>query len=127
VRVNRRDTDYAEKLLSGWEEVSKKGQLTFWVLLALKEGPKHMAAIKAFIDRATHHTVSVDDQSLYRALRRYDETELAEFEPAPGNGPDRKVYRLSAIGQHVLQQFAKRNVVDTLYDPAVKALIERTP
>jgi DNA-binding PadR family transcriptional regulator len=124
--LNPRDTDYAEKLLAGWEEVYKKGQLTFWVLLALKEGPKHMAEIKVFIDRATHHTLSVDDQSLYRALRRYNETEMAEYDPAPGNGPDRKVYRLSAIGRHVLQQFARRNVIGTLYEPAVKALIEGT-
>src|SRR5215475_10745581 len=98
-----RDDEYARKLLAGWEDVYKKGQLTLWVLLALKDGPKHMAEIKAFLERATNGTLTVDDQSLYRALRRYDETELADYETAPGNGPERKVYRLSKLGERVLQ------------------------
>ena len=120
-----RDGDYARKLLAGWEDVHKKGQLTLWILLALKDGPKHMAEIKAFIDRGTNGTMSVDDQSMYRALRRYYETELADFEAAPGNGPDRKVYRLSALGESLLREFVKRNIIDTLYKPAIRSLIER--
>src|SRR5437870_5091433 len=102
-----RDVEYAQSLLDGWEEVHKKGQLTLWVFLALKQGPKHMAAIKAFIEDATSGTLTVDDQSLYRALRRYHETEMADYDPAPGNGPDRKVYRLTALGLRVLQLFLK--------------------
>ena len=121
----RRDADYVDGLLQGWEEVHKKGQLTLWILLALKDGPKHMAGIKSFIDAATNHALTVDDQSMYRALRRYYETELADYEAAPGNGPDRKVYRLSAIGEDVLRQFVRRNIVDTLYKPSIKSLIER--
>ncbi|HEV8224855.1 MAG TPA: PadR family transcriptional regulator [Rubrobacteraceae bacterium] len=124
--MHHHDAGYIEKLLQGWEEVHKKGQLTFWILLALKDGPKHMAGIKSFIDEATNHAFTVDDQSMYRALRRYYETELADYEAAPGHGPDRKVYRLSPIGEDVLRQFARRNIVDTLYKPAIKSLIERT-
>jgi DNA-binding PadR family transcriptional regulator len=84
-----------------------------------------MAEIKAFIERSTHGTMSVDDQSMYRALRRYYETELTDFAAAPGNGPDRKVYRLSALGEGLLREFVKRNIIDTLYKPAIRSLIER--
>ena len=120
-----RDDDYAQKLLDGWEEVYKKGQLTLWILLALRDGPKHMAEIKAFIERGTNGHLSVDDQSMYRALRRYYETELADYAPAPGNGPDRKVYRLSALGERLLRDFVKRNIIETLYQPSIRSLIER--
>ena len=119
------DNRYAQKVLDGWEDVYKKGQLTFWVMLALKDGPKHMAEIKTFIDRATNQAFSVDDMSMYRALRRYYEAELTEYSSAPGNGPDRKIYRLSAIGENVLQNFVKRNITSVLFRPEMKTLIER--
>ena len=34
-----------EELLDAWEETYKKGQLTFWVFLALKEGNKCVVRI----------------------------------------------------------------------------------
>ena len=40
-----------DELLSAWEETYKKGQLTFWVFLALKEGNKCMEQIKEFVER----------------------------------------------------------------------------
>jgi PadR family transcriptional regulator, regulatory protein PadR len=121
-----KDDRYARTLLDGWEEVYKKGQLTLWVMLALKDGPKHMAAIREFITSGTNGVLTVDDQSLYRALRRYHDAEMTDFESAPGNGPDRKVYRLSPLGEDVLRRFLRRNVVESLYRPPVRALIERT-
>ena len=117
---------YEQKLLYGWEEVFKKGQLTMWILLALKEGPKHMAEIKVFIENMTKETVSADDQSMYRALRRYYDAEMLRFELEPGeSGPDRKTYSLSKIGLKVLDAFLKRNVINIFYQPKVRALIEK--
>jgi DNA-binding PadR family transcriptional regulator len=63
---------------------------------------------------------------MYRALRRYHETEMTDYEAVPGKGPDKKVHRLSPLGAEVLSRFVQRNIVDTLYRPAVKALIERS-
>jgi len=117
------DKAYIDRLLTGWEEVHKKGQLTLWVLLALKDGPKHMAEIKDFINTSTNGTLAVDDNSLYRALRRYYDTELTSFVTAPGNGPDRKIYQLSPIGCDVLDRFVRRNIVDVFYRPEIKSLI----
>ncbi len=119
--------EYENKLLEGWEEVFKKGQLTFWIMLALKHGPKHMADIKSFIDEATGGTLSADDKSMYRALRRYFDAELIDFTAEAGDGgPDRKVYSLTPIGQKVLARFVDRNITSVFYQPTIKALIERS-
>jgi PadR family transcriptional regulator PadR len=118
---------YERKLLEGWEEVFKKGQLTLWIMLALKDGSKHMSEIKHFIYRATNGTLTADNQSMYRALRRYYDTELVDFKQEPGKGgPDLKVYSLTDIGVRVLDQFTKRNILEVFFKPEIKSLIERT-
>ena len=68
---------YEETLLEGWEDVHKRGQLTLWILLALKDGPKHMQKIKRFISDITSMSISADDKSMYRALRRFADAEIA--------------------------------------------------
>jgi PadR family transcriptional regulator PadR len=114
---------YERKLLEGWEEVFKKGQLTLWIMLALKDGPKHMSEIKEFIYRSTNGSLSADDKSMYRALRRYYDTELVEYTERPGKGgPDLKVYSLSSVGAKVLDAFVKRNIVDVYFNKKVKEL-----
>src|SRR4051812_45512825 len=94
--------NYEQKLLDGWEDVYKKGQLTLWIMLALKDGAKYMAEIRQFIHTATNDTLSADDKSLYRALRRYYDVELIDYTLGAGkNGPDRKVYKLTELGNRV--------------------------
>jgi len=120
-------TTYEQSLLSGWEEVFKKGQLTLWILLALKDGPKYMADIKTFISSATNGVLSADDVSVYRALRRYVQAELLVFETVPGKGgPERKVYSLTPTGQKVLQAFCTRNIASVFYKPTIQTLIQGT-
>ena len=58
-----------EELLKTWEETYKKGQLTFWVFLALKEGEKCVEDIKDFVEKVSEGTMSCEEQSLYRNLR----------------------------------------------------------
>jgi len=124
------NTTFAEKfennILSTWEEVYKKGQLTFWLLLAVKASARHMADIRGFIQEATNGTLTADDQSLYRALRRLHSMQLINFqeEPSDQGGPDRKVYALSETGQRVLGQFIERNITGIFYKPEIKQLLE---
>jgi PadR family transcriptional regulator, regulatory protein PadR len=116
---------YELRLLKSWEEVYKKGQLTFWILIALKDGPKYMVDIKKFVADRTAQTFNVDDQSMYRALRRYYASELIEFTYAPGNnGPERKIYSLTGIGRNVLAAFSDRNIVGVFYNSSTQKLIE---
>ena len=117
---------YEQKLLNGWEDVAKKGQLTLWIMLALKDGPKHMSEIKVFIDTATNGTMSADDQSMYRALRRYYDAEMITYIQASGKGgPDLKIYSLTQVGSKILHQFIQRNIVSVFFTSEVKKLLQQ--
>jgi DNA-binding PadR family transcriptional regulator len=119
-------SNYEQTLLDGWEDVHKKGQLSLWILLALKQGPKHMATIKAAIADLTADTIVPDDKSMYRALRRFHDAELVHFKHTPSqSGPDLKIYSLSEEGSRVLSQFLHRNVINVFYKPKVRTLIEK--
>jgi PadR family transcriptional regulator PadR len=75
--------NYEQTLLTGWEDLYKKGQLSMWILLALKDGPKSMNDIKKFINHVIHGHLNTDDKSMYRTLRRFAQAEIIEFTPAP--------------------------------------------
>lgn len=116
---------YETQLLHGWEDVFKKGQLTLWIMLALKDGAKHTAEIKVFIHKSTNGLLSADDQSMYRALRRYVSADLVSFAMKPSkSGPDLKVYSLTETGLNVLDSFVKRNITGSLFKPNIIRLLE---
>jgi PadR family transcriptional regulator PadR len=111
---------YEQTLLDGWEDIYKKSQLTFWILLALEAGDKHMSEIKHFIQKSTNETLTVDDQSMYRALRRFADAELVTAYTKPSqSGPDLKVYTLTETGVRILGAFTKRNIVDIYLNPSI--------
>lgn len=98
-------------LLSSWEETYKKGQLTLWIFLALKDGHKYVDDIKGFIENKSKNTISCEEQSLYRNLRKYQHIDVVSFENRKGNkGPDRKYYYLTTMGSELLDQFIERNI-----------------
>ena len=113
-------------LLSGWEDVYLKSQLTLWLLLALKAGDKHMTEIKTFIDTATNGALSADDKSMYRSLRRLTAGEMIQFKLKPAkHGPDYKVYSLTKVGKQVLTMFLKRHITAIYYNPTIQTLIQK--
>ncbi|MBL8121423.1 PadR family transcriptional regulator [Candidatus Saccharibacteria bacterium] len=115
-------------LLDGWEEVYKKGQLTLWVLLAVRDEPRHMKEIKAFITNITHEGLTVDDHSMYRALKRYEKAGMIVASIAKNDaGPDRKEYRLTPTGLTMLEMFVERNITSVFYSAHVKKLLTKEP
>lgn len=115
----RSDDRYSAELLAAWEETYKKGQLTFWILLALRDEARFAGEIKAFIREHTEGSIKCEDQSLYRALRKFYDVEIVDYELLEGNrGPDRKYYYLSKMGQELLSSFIERNL-KILYNPAL--------
>ena len=103
--------DILPDLLSSWEETYKKGQLTLWIFLALKDGKKYVDEIKEFIEIKSNNTISCEEQSLYRNLRKYEHIDVVSFENKKGNkGPDRKYYFLTKMGNDLLEQFIERNI-----------------
>jgi len=120
------DKIYFNSLLQGWEETYKKGQMTFWILLALKDGRKHPEEILAFIENITNGTISCDLQSMYRSLRKLYEVEILDFELTPGHkAPDKKQYFISALGTNLLESFSQRNI-RLFYQKEVQQLINNS-
>lgn len=112
------------ELLSAWEETYKKGQLTLWIFLSLQESPKYVDEIKEFVENQSHGAITCEEQSLYRALRKYEHVEVLKHELRKGNkGPERKYYYLTALGQELFSQFAKRNI-QIFYSEEIKSLLK---
>ena len=112
-------------LLSQWESVYKKGLLTFWVLLLLHEGPMYVFEMGQALETVSRGTMSADERSLYRALRRFERAGFAESEwQASDVGPQRRYYRLSEFGAELLRRFAQRNIL-LFQDPEVAERLAR--
>ena len=115
--------EYRQELLAAWEETYKKGQLTFWLLLSLRQEPLYVSELKNKIEEVTEGTISCEEQSLYRSLRKYYDLEIVEYDMREGNkGPERKYYKLTALGEELLNNFIQRNI-KILYNPVLKNLI----
>ena len=99
------------ELLSAWEDTYKKGQLTLWIFLSLKDGKKYVDEIKSFVEEQSIQTMTCEGQSLYRNLRKYQHIGVVDFETGKGNkGPERKYYFLTKLGKSLLNEFIKRNI-----------------
>ncbi len=70
-----------------------------------------MDEIREFIHEFSEGTISYDEQSLYRSLRKFQHLEIVEYSLKPGNsGPDRKYYQLSSNGHVLFEKFVERNI-----------------
>ncbi len=99
-------------LLEQWESVYKKGLLTFWALLLLHERPMYVFEMGQALETASRGTISADERSLYRALRRFERAGFVDSQwQASDVGPRRRYYRLSELGTELLRRFAQRNIL----------------
>jgi len=115
-----------ESLISEWDDVYKKGQLSLWVLLAIYDGKKFAAEIQEFLYAATDEAFEVKEQSLYRALRRFKSMGLVKVseEESPNGGPKRKVYSLTDEGILLLSRFIDLHI-SPLFKPDITNLLRR--
>jgi len=98
-------------LLSAWEETYKKGQLTLWIFFALQDGRKYVDEVKGFVEQKSNGTMLCEEQSLYRALRKYEHIGVVQHAVGAGNkGPERKYYYLTGLGKELFRQFVERNI-----------------
>lgn len=110
-----------EELLSAWEETYKKGQLTFWILLSLKEGDKYAEEIITFISSNSNATMTCEEQSLYRIIRKFEHLGIVSTYSGKGNkGPDRKYNQLTPMGKELLKKFIERNIKLLNHDSITK-------
>ena len=113
------------ELLSAWEETYKKGQLTLWIFLSLKDGKKYVDEIKSFVEEQSNQSMTCEDQCLYRNLRKYQHIGVVDFETGKGNkGPERKYYFLTNQGKELLNQFITRNI-NLFFNHKIKNLLKQ--
>ena len=99
-------------LLQVWETTYKKGLLSFWILLVLHRQAAYARELGRLVEQASGGTLTADDNSLYRALNRFERVGLIAGEPRPSKvGPDRRYYRLTGKGRRLLRRFAERNIL----------------
>ena len=98
-------------LLTKWEETYKKGLLSFWILLLLYERPSYPYEMSAEVAKISQGTISVDDNSIYRALNRFEPVGIVKSELQQSNtGPQRRYYSLTNTGKALLTEFIQRNI-----------------
>jgi DNA-binding PadR family transcriptional regulator len=98
-------------LLSKWEETYKKGLLSFWILLLLYERPSYPYEMSAEVTKISQGTISVDDNSIYRALNRFESAGIVKSElQQSSTGPQRRYYSLTNTGKNLLAEFIQRNI-----------------
>lgn len=113
-----------DELLNVWEETYKKGQLTFWVFLALKESNKCVEEIKEFVEKMSEGAMSCEEQSLYRNLRKFQHLGIVAYDTKRvSKGPDRKYYYLTEIGNELFKRFVKRNILVFTKESIINLLI----
>jgi|WetSurMetagenome_2_1015567.scaffolds.fasta_scaffold589235_1 PadR family transcriptional regulator, regulatory protein PadR len=105
-------SDPESELLSNWEDVYKKGLLTFWLLLFLHHRPAYAYEAGAEVEKLSQGTVSADENSIYRALNRFESLGLVKSELLESDiGPKRRYYRLTTSGSELLAGFIRRNIL----------------
>ena len=101
-----------DDLLLTWESNYKKGLLSFWMLLVLHQQAAYALELGGLVEQASAGSLSADDNSIYRALNRFERFDLIRGESRPSSlGPDRRYYQLTAKGLGLLRQFAERNIL----------------
>lgn len=99
------------ELLNKWEETYKKGLLSFWILLLLYERSSYPYEMSKEVAKISQGTLSVDDNSIYRALNRFESVGIVQSELQQSTtGPQRKYYSLTNIGKSLLAEFIQRNI-----------------
>ena len=104
------DNDISD-LLTKWEETYKKGLLSFWILLLLYERSSYPYEMSAEVSKISQSTISVDDNSIYRALNRFESVSIVKSElQQSSTGPQRRYYSLTNTGKALLTEFIQRNI-----------------
>jgi DNA-binding PadR family transcriptional regulator len=104
--------DNISDLLNSWETTYRRGLLSLWLLLLLDEQPAYAYQIAAIISERSQETMAVNDQSIYRALNRFEKLGLVTTTTKPSDiGPARKYYYLTSKGHQLLVDFIRRNML----------------
>lgn len=98
-------------LIEALESAYKKGHLTFWVLLSVRDKERYSEEISSFIEEGSKGYIQPEIMSLYRTLRKLEELNLVSFKNVSSDlGPEKKYFSITDEGQYVLNEFIKKNI-----------------
>ncbi len=121
------DEDQIEALLNQWEQTYKRGLLSFWILLSLNEREMYAYEMRDEIRQLSQGSIIADDNSIYRALKRFTQTGLVlSNKRASAKGPPRRYFALTTTGQELLAVFIRRNILvfqETVVAKAIEKVI----
>ncbi len=104
--------DQFEILLQQWEQSYKRGLLSFWILLSLHEKEMYAYEMREAIREMSQGGMVADDNSIYRALKRFAASGLVGSEKRPSpTGPPRRYFPLTETGEQLLAAFIQRNIL----------------
>jgi PadR family transcriptional regulator, regulatory protein PadR len=120
-----KDQEMPSKVLLQWEEVYKRGLVTFWMLLLLSQREMYAYEMRPAIVEISQQTVDVDDNSIYRALKRFTEAGLVRSDVRSSEtGPPRRYFTLTPAGQALLASFIERNLL-VFQSPTVVEMMQQ--
>ncbi len=106
-----RDEKKLNNLLSTWEEVFKRGLLSFWILLLLSKNESYAYEMAKKIREFSQGSISADEKSIYRALSRFEKFGILRSRRENSDiGPPRKYYFTTELGESLLEEFINRNI-----------------
>jgi DNA-binding PadR family transcriptional regulator len=118
------ENNTSEYLLAKWEESYKKGLLSLWILLALHERPSYPYELNDAIKQISTGSLSAENNSIYRALNRFDNCGIVESElRSSETGPSRRYYMLTPLGLELLARFIVRNI-RVFTDPEIEKRLD---
>ena len=124
----KRSIDHQDEMLQKWEEVYKRGLLSFWLLLLLSQRPAYPREIDQALAEISLGSISADDNSIYRALSRFEDMGIVSSELQQSElGPPRKYYKLNEKGLRLLAGFIRRNILifeDQKVKEKIKAVLD---
>ena len=119
--------DKVETMLRQWEQSYKRGLLSFWILLLLNEREMYAYEMRDEICEMSQGTMVADDNSIYRALKRFAGVGLIRGEKRPSDlGPPRRYFTLTETGRGLLSAFIRRNVLIFQQPKVQKAIANAT-
>jgi DNA-binding PadR family transcriptional regulator len=85
-------------------------ETSFFILLSLATSPKHGYAIMKEVEQMSDHRVILATGTLYSALRRMldDKWITRVIDSSSDDSRERKFYRLTELGQRILQAETER-------------------
>jgi DNA-binding PadR family transcriptional regulator len=95
-----------EEYVSSWVEMHKKSALQFVILYILSVEPLWAKDVQARVAVMTDWQIT--ERGLYRLLQRMEKQGLLEHvkQDAPKTGADRKIYRLTHLGESLLHEMS---------------------